>query len=70
MPTPVNLVTATSLRAITVRGGDLFELALTYLGDATQWERIADLNGLDDPILPPDTRLDLILPPANAAASG
>ena len=70
MPTPINVVTATSLRTITVKGGDLFDLALTYLGDATQWERIADLNGLDDPILPADTRLDLVLPPTSANASG
>ena len=36
---------------VTVVGGDLFRLALAYLGDATQWNRIAALNGLDDPIL-------------------
>lgn len=35
----------------TVVGGDLFRLALRYLGDATQWNRIAALNGLDDPVL-------------------
>ena len=36
---------------VMVAGGDLFRLALLYLGDATQWSRIASLNGLDDPVL-------------------
>ena len=36
---------------VTVVGGDLFRLALVHLGDATQWSRIAGLNGLDDPVL-------------------
>lgn len=32
-------------------GGDLFRIALQQLGDATQWNRIAALNGLGDPVL-------------------
>ena len=36
---------------VTVAGGNLFRLAMTHLGDATQWHRIAALNGLDDPVL-------------------
>ena len=39
------------MRTITVAGGDLFTLALRYLGDATQWNRIAQVNGLVDPVL-------------------
>ena len=39
------------MKTTTVAGGDLFRLALKYLGDATQWNRIAALNGLDDPVL-------------------
>lgn len=39
------------MRVLTVVGGDLFRLALEHLGDATQWNRIAALNGLDDPVL-------------------
>lgn len=39
------------MNTTTVAGGDLFRLALQYLGDATQWNRIAALNGLNDPIL-------------------
>jgi hypothetical protein len=38
-------------RTITVAGGDLFRLAADHLLDATQWFRIAELNGLSDPIL-------------------
>ena len=32
-------------------GGTLFRIALEELGDATQWDRIATLNGLTDPWL-------------------
>ena len=32
-------------------GGDLFRIALQQLGDATQWNRIAALNGITDPVL-------------------
>jgi nucleoid-associated protein YgaU len=39
------------MRTIQVAGGNLFRLALTYLGDATQWVRIAQLNNLSDPML-------------------
>ena len=53
---------------VTVAGGDLFRLALAYLGDATQWSRIAALNGLDDPIL--DGLITLALPAVDASAGG
>ena len=36
---------------ITVAGGNLYQIALIQLGDATQWVRIAALNGLSDPFL-------------------
>ena len=36
---------------LVVAGGDLFRIALQELGDATQWNRIAALNGLSDPVL-------------------
>jgi hypothetical protein len=39
------------MRTVTVAGGNLFALALQYLGDATQWNRIAQENGLLDPVL-------------------
>jgi LysM domain len=36
---------------VTVAGDNLFRLAAMYLGDATQWIRIAELNRLSDPML-------------------
>ncbi len=39
------------MRQVTVAGGDLFRIAAEQLGDATQWIRIAQLNGLSDPML-------------------
>lgn len=43
-----SIVTA---KTVTVAGGNLFALASKYLGDPTQWNRIAALNGLTDFIL-------------------
>lgn len=39
------------MQTVQVAGGNLFRLAAAYLGDATQWVRIAQLNGLWDPML-------------------
>lgn len=47
----VDIITAATARTITVSGGNLFAIAAQYLGDATQWNRIAQLNGLTDPML-------------------
>ena len=38
------------MRTITVAGGNLFRIAADELGDATQWVRIAALNGMKDPM--------------------
>jgi hypothetical protein len=35
----------------TTAGGNLFRIAAEQLADATQWLRIAQLNGLSDPML-------------------
>ncbi len=53
---------------ITVAGGNLFALAAKYLNDATQWIRIAQANGLSDPVLQGVTLL--VIPPVDAAAGG
>jgi hypothetical protein len=37
-----------TLRSLSIAGGNLFQIAEVYLGDATQWYRIAQLNGLWD----------------------
>ncbi len=39
------------MRIVTVAGGTLFRVALDWLGDATQWVLVAQLNGLSDPML-------------------
>ena len=39
------------MKSLTVAGGNLYQIALAQLGDATQWSRIAELNGLIDPML-------------------
>ena len=56
------------MNIVTVAGGDLFRLALVHLGDATQWNRIAALNGLDDPVL--SGLVTLSLPAVNPSAGG
>jgi hypothetical protein len=53
---------------LTVAGGDLFHIAAQQLGDATQWIRIAQLNGLSDPMLTGVAILQLPVP--NPAAGG
>jgi hypothetical protein len=38
------------IRLVSVQSGtSLFEVAAAYLGDATQWSRIARLNNIQDP---------------------
>ena len=39
------------MRTILVAGTNLFMVAAQELGDATQWFRIAAVNGLTDPML-------------------
>jgi len=56
------------MKTVTIAGGDLFRLAMEELGDATQWVRIARLNGLEDPML---TGLNtMMIPPRGLEASG
>jgi len=56
------------MRTISVAGGDLFRIAATYLGDATQWIRIAQLNNISDPML--SGVVTLKLPDPNPSAGG
>lgn len=55
-------------QVVVVAGGNLFALAAQYLNDATQWIRIAQANGLSDPVLQGVNTL--VIPPVNAAAGG
>ncbi len=53
-------------KSITIAGGNLFQIAAKELGDATQWNRIASLNGLTDPMITGVVTLQL--PPVNPTA--
>jgi nucleoid-associated protein YgaU len=48
---------------ITVSSGNLFQIAAEFLNDATQWSRIAAINGLSDPVI--SGQITLTLPPPN-----
>ena len=56
------------MKTITVTGGSLFQIASDYLGDATQWIRIAQLNTLSDPML--QGLVTLRLPEVDTTAGG
>ncbi len=53
---------------IQVSGTTLFHIAAQKLGDATQWNRIAELNGLTDPWIGPLTTI--LIPRAGASNGG
>jgi hypothetical protein len=55
-----------TLKTVRVAGGSLFALAAQELGDATQWNRIARLNGLCDPMI--DGVATLVIPPVDRNA--
>ena len=56
------------MRTLTVAGGNLFRIAAEQLGDATQWIRIAQLNGISDPML--SGIVTLRLPARDPSAGG
>jgi hypothetical protein len=56
------------MRTTTVVGDDLFHIAARYLGDATQWIRIAQLNNMSDPRVAGTATL--LLPPVDPQAGG
>ena len=56
------------MQTITVAGGNLFRIAAETLNDATQWIRIAQLNGMSDPWLAGPVTLRI--PDRNPAAGG
>lgn len=57
-------------KIVRVSGTTLFHVAAQELGDATQWERIADLNGIVDPWLGPETELKIPVGSIQAKLSG
>ena len=56
------------MKTVTTAGGDLYRIALKELGDPTQWVRIAQLNGMIDPVI--TGIVTLKIPPVDATATG
>lgn len=56
------------MRSVVVSGGDLYHIALQYLGAADQWNRIAQANNLLDPVIVGTVTLNI--PSVNANAGG
>lgn len=56
------------MKQITVVGGNLYLVAAQYLGDATQWLRIAQVNNISDPML--SGVVTLLIPDQNPTYSG
>ena len=56
------------MQTLTTAGGNLFRIAAEHLDDATQWIRIAQLNGIKDPMLSGVVILNL--PDLNPGATG
>jgi len=54
------------MQTIMIAGGTLFAVAAQALGDATQWYRIAEANGLTDPMIYGLT--SLVIPDAATSA--
>jgi hypothetical protein len=54
----------------TTVGGNLFQIALQTLGDATQAVRLAELNGISDWFLPDGVVVTLQIPPVDPTATG
>lgn len=52
-----------ALQRVIFPTGNLFTIAMNYLGDATQWNLIASLNGLVDPFF--IGPLELTIPQSN-----
>jgi hypothetical protein len=57
-----------SIKKIQVSGGDLYHYALKYLGSAEQWNRIAQQNGLLDPVITGNVTLEI--PSVNPLLTG
>lgn len=56
------------MRTINIAGDNLFRVAAVELADATQWIRIAELNGISDPII--GSMVSLLIPDINPDATG
>lgn len=55
-------------KVVTIAGGNLFAIAAKYMGDATKWYQIAQLNGLSDPEI--TGVVTLTIPQLNTPSNG
>jgi nucleoid-associated protein YgaU len=55
-------------KTFTGADGTLFHIALNELGDALQWYRIAEANGLSDPMI--TGTVELVIPEADPTTTG
>lgn len=53
---------------VLIAGGDLFKIASTVYGDASEWATIADANGLTDPLI--DGLQEITIPPSPLGTGG
>lgn len=56
-----------SVTSVSLSSANLFQLAAQYLGDATQWNRIAQLNGFTD-FLVSGLTAPILIPPYDVGA--
>jgi hypothetical protein len=69
MQANINLINSVpNAQLVTVIGGNLFNLASIYYGDASQWALIADANDLVDPMIVGTQ--NLLIPPLNGQDTG
>ena len=61
---------AIASRTTRVSGTTLFHVSADYFGDASQWYRIAKLNGLLDPWIGPLTELRIPEPLKKGSGNG
>ncbi len=57
------------MRTVTVQNTTLFHVAAAELGDATQWLRLAVMNGISDPVIT-GLPVSLSIPDINPALTG
>lgn len=55
---------------IIINGGNLYQLASQYYGDATLWTTIAKANGLVDPFIYPGEAMSLVIPAQTTDTDG
>lgn len=65
-----DILVPVTAKVITVADSNLFRIAADYLGDATKWNYISDLNPqlAGDPYF--DGTVTLVLPPSNQPTNG